>query len=435
MEEWPRVGWLQPYDGEFDGFIPLMAVIQHNKDKVRPVLDYRELNQYVSSHTAGSEVGGEKLRAWRKLGDKVCTIDLRKAYLQIHVAPHLWKYQVVQLKGKNYCLTRLDLECGLDIKVELVKSSFNKADCLTRVPRKWLNRKDNFSLAMVVESKNLDQQTLIKQVHNLHHFGVNRTLVTAKRCHPDVRFDKNEVEQVVKTCKECLSIDTTPIKREPGHLNCEETWYRLAIDVTHYLSAKYLTFVDCGPSRFCIWRTILSETEEQVYKVLLETFSERGPPTELLMSNSCTFRSGKIQQLCDKWSVTRLFRCVYRPKENGIVERNHRTIKRIAARSRGSIREMVYWYNLTPKEGLNGDSSPSSQLFNYKWRCKRQPILKEEYEGTEFSKGDTVYVKPTNPKCTARWQQGHVSGQLSENKVDVDGRLRHVADIRKANGH
>lgn len=124
VQEWIANGWLQEYDEDFDGVIPLMAVIQQNKDKVRPVLDYRELNQYVSSHTANSEVCAEKLRLWRKMGDNVCTIDLRKAYLQIHVASHLWKFQIVHFKGKNYCLTRLGF--GLSVAPKIMCSIVNK---------------------------------------------------------------------------------------------------------------------------------------------------------------------------------------------------------------------------------------------------------------------------------------------------------------------
>ena len=44
------------------GLIPLMAVIQQNKQKVRPVLDYRELNDHVDPFTARADISTEKLR-------------------------------------------------------------------------------------------------------------------------------------------------------------------------------------------------------------------------------------------------------------------------------------------------------------------------------------------------------------------------------------
>ena len=48
IEEWVTNGWLEPYDddklGPAKGLIPLMAIVQQNKDKVRPVMDFSELN-------------------------------------------------------------------------------------------------------------------------------------------------------------------------------------------------------------------------------------------------------------------------------------------------------------------------------------------------------------------------------------------------------
>ena len=44
------------------GLIPLMAVVQHTKGKVRPVMDYRELNEHVDAFTANADVCTAKLR-------------------------------------------------------------------------------------------------------------------------------------------------------------------------------------------------------------------------------------------------------------------------------------------------------------------------------------------------------------------------------------
>ena len=42
--------------------IPLMAVLQANKQKVCPVMDYQELDKYVDAHTANADVCAQKLR-------------------------------------------------------------------------------------------------------------------------------------------------------------------------------------------------------------------------------------------------------------------------------------------------------------------------------------------------------------------------------------
>ena len=75
IEEWITNGWLKPYDerkyGPAKGLIPLMAVVQQNKAKVRPVMDFRELNTYVDTFTASADVCADKLREWRQQGTNV----------------------------------------------------------------------------------------------------------------------------------------------------------------------------------------------------------------------------------------------------------------------------------------------------------------------------------------------------------------------------
>ena len=76
---------------------------------MQPVMDYRELNNYVESHTGDDKVAvcSEKIRKWRQLKGNLRVVDLKSAYLQIHIAKDLWKYQVVRYKGVYYALTRL----------------------------------------------------------------------------------------------------------------------------------------------------------------------------------------------------------------------------------------------------------------------------------------------------------------------------------------
>ena len=88
--------------------LPLMAVFQATKKKVRPVLDYRELNHFVACH-AGSDIidmCDEKMKKWRRLEGGTAIVDLRSAYLQLYVAKEQWQYQLVSYKGKTYCPTR-----------------------------------------------------------------------------------------------------------------------------------------------------------------------------------------------------------------------------------------------------------------------------------------------------------------------------------------
>ena len=78
------------------GLIPLMAVLQAKKQKVRLVMDYRELNKYIDVHTANADVCVQKLREWRQKGSNVAVLDLCWAYLQVHVDKSLWPFQTVR---------------------------------------------------------------------------------------------------------------------------------------------------------------------------------------------------------------------------------------------------------------------------------------------------------------------------------------------------
>ena len=55
LQAWIQNSWLIPYPesklGPPKGLIPLMAILQESKQKVRPVMDYRELNEHVNAHT------------------------------------------------------------------------------------------------------------------------------------------------------------------------------------------------------------------------------------------------------------------------------------------------------------------------------------------------------------------------------------------------
>ena len=67
--QWQWNGWLLPYSeeelGPPKGLISLIVVVQEQKQKVHPALDYRELNGFVDAFTANVEVFAQKLREWR----------------------------------------------------------------------------------------------------------------------------------------------------------------------------------------------------------------------------------------------------------------------------------------------------------------------------------------------------------------------------------
>ncbi|KFD47469.1 hypothetical protein M513_11630 [Trichuris suis] len=732
LETWIRNGWLVPYDeskyGAAKGLVPLTAVVQRNKSKVRPVMDFRELNDYIETHTADSDVCAQKLREWRRQGANVSVIDLNKAYLQIRIDESLWPYQTVVFKRRRYCLTRLgfglnvaplimkavvkcvlsqdpnvekgtsayiddilvnedvvgagqglararsddveerqpsphcarpidspeklrewrrqganvsvidlnkaylqirideslwpyqavvfkqrrycptrlgfglnvaplimkavvkcvlsqDLnvekgtssyiddilvnedvvgagqveqhlaryglsckahervadgarvlglrvwrehgrmtwkrdnqvptvpdrltrrvvfsycgklvghlpvcgwlrvatafakrkandataswdevidddelrtllletaaevkaasemlirrrigivlslveECGLNLNISLVRSADNKADALTRIPQRWSGSPKTSVPVCAPTVDSCVEQIIAKIHHDAGHPGVRRTLYFARRVCPTV--SRQQVRQVVINCEACQSINPAPVRWRHGRLNVEKVWQRLGMDVTHFGGRPYLTLIDCGPSRFAIWRPLRLHTSADVVGQLETVFYERGAPEQLLTDNDTAFRSKAFAQLAARWDVRMRFRCAHVPSGNGIVERCHRTVKVIAARKGCSIAEAVYLYNITPRDDRTSQAAPANGVYKYAVRIREVDVSSKEgsQESSPYAAGDAVWVKPPGIQCDRRYQTGTVTDVISSQAVEVDGFPRHVRDLR-----
>ena len=198
-------------------------------------------------------------------------------------------------------------ECGLTVRVLKVPSEKNKADKLTRVPKRWLSREIPNIACVALDEKKCSLRHSVTEIHRRTHFGANRTLYFAQKYLPDETITKDDVTEVIKSCRECQSIDPAPVQWEKGDLDVKESWYRLAADVTHYRNDRFLTIIDCGPSRFAIWKRVKDESCEEICGKFEEVFRERGPLMELLLDNARAFQSAKLQELCHKWAVKLVF--------------------------------------------------------------------------------------------------------------------------------
>ena len=196
--------------------------------------------------------------------------------------------------------------------------------------------------------------------------------------------------------------------------------------MTHYGSRRYLTLIDCGPSRFMIWKALENETVPLLISHFVSIFRERSPPAELLLDNAPSFRSAQFIKACQSWGVRVIFRCAYRPAGNGIVERCHRTIKRMAARSQRDPLDMVFWYNFTPLRDSDGATAPGNAICNYEWRFPCERAGEADPPDVGLNVGEQVLVKPGGAKCTTQWQPGTVTRITNEGAIEVDGINRHA---------
>ena len=106
--------------GTHKGLVPLMAELQQHKSKVRPVMDFRQLNYHVDVFTVNADVCTAKLREWRQKGSNVSLLDLKRAYIQVRVQKTLRPFQAVKIGGQRYCLTCL--EFGLNVAPHIMKA-------------------------------------------------------------------------------------------------------------------------------------------------------------------------------------------------------------------------------------------------------------------------------------------------------------------------
>ncbi|KAI0990278.1 hypothetical protein GJ496_004345 [Pomphorhynchus laevis] len=126
------------------------------------------------------------------------------------------------VKRRLAIIRSLQEECNLILHIDLVESPENKADALTSVPANWLRIRTNSR--------------------------------PPRSLGADVR--REDVNNVVRNCIKCQSIDPTPIHWSEGELGVDVNWKRLAIYVTHYKGQDYLSIIDARPSLFTIWKEL-----------------------------------------------------------------------------------------------------------------------------------------------------------------------------------
>lgn len=144
VDRWIAEGILVPWEKEVKtGIIPLMAVEQPTKNKVRPVLDFRELNVNVRCHTGDevTDICSETLRVWRQTGENVSVVDLKSAYLQLRVDAELWPYQLVNYRGQTFCLTRLGfgLNSAPRIMSKILKTVLSKDEKIRKATSSYID--------------------------------------------------------------------------------------------------------------------------------------------------------------------------------------------------------------------------------------------------------------------------------------------------------
>ena len=113
---------------------------------------------------ASADVCALKLKKWRQQRPKVAVLDLRRAYLQVHIKKSLWPFQTVEMKGQKYCFTRLGF--GLNVAPLIMQSIVNAIMKLD----KTVNAATTFYTDDIFVNKTVCSAACIKQ--HLEQFGL-----------------------------------------------------------------------------------------------------------------------------------------------------------------------------------------------------------------------------------------------------------------------
>ena len=335
---------------------------------------------------------------------------------------------------------------NLTITVRQVKSEENRADVLTRVPKDWLKCVVSNPCVAIASETRISVKRL-RALHGIHHFGVDRSLELARSKFGN-GVSRRLVQKVVKQCDTCAKFDPSIRDRwSKGRVSSGITWQRLAADITHVGGTPWLTVIDCA-SRFTIWKSLTKECAGEVMEHLLAIFGTIGPPNQLLTDNGTVFRNNLLVSLLSEWNVEAVLSGAYRPQGNGLVERVHRTIKRMVSRTKSSVPTCVFWYNVTRGARV---ASPFELVFSATPKmpgiCENRieisrpdndicDVADNELSGENnpFVVGDQVYLRPMSGRCDVEWSGPHRVSSIRSNvtvEIDGDGVSRHVSHLRR----
>ena len=223
-------------------------------------------------------------------------------------------------------------------------------------------------LTCAVRSNGMMSGQILKVHESSGHPGIQRIAYFAWQVCPIIT--KADVRSTIRACEQCQTIDPALVHWTKGGLAVKANWQRLGIDITHYNGKHFLTVTNCGPAHFTIWWLLQRQDSGNIILHLEAIFFERGPPQELLTDNDTAFSSGEFREFSTSWGVHLWFRCVYMPGGNDIIEQCHCSIKQIAARTRCSVQEAVYWYNIVPKDDTSSLTAPANGIYRYEVRIR-----------------------------------------------------------------
>ncbi|XP_058821394.1 uncharacterized protein K02A2.6-like [Topomyia yanbarensis] len=187
------------------------------------------------------------------------------------------------------------------------------------------------------------------------------------------------IEEFVQCCSGCILVSEPNIQPISRIEMPNKPWKKIAIDFTEVPGGHHLLVITDYFSRYIEIVIMASMTAKNTIVKLREIFARFGYPTEIVCDNGQPFSSEDFSKFCFSNGITIKHTVPYAPFQNGLVERQNRTILKTIKISvtmgrdwKTDLQDFLHTYRATPHTTTN--YSPSELMFGWNIRDKLPEI-------------------------------------------------------------
>ena len=216
------------------------------------------------------------------------------------------------------------------------------------------------------------RETVLTELHQVH-LGMSR-MKSLARCYCWWPSMDSEIEQCVRSCKECVNSQNSP-SLAPLHPweNTTKPWARLHVDYAGPFLGKMFLIVIDSFSKWIDAYPVTTASSTLTIEKLRHSFAIHGLPDILVSDNATCFTSQEFNDFMKMNGIHHVTSAPYHPSSNGAAERAVQTfkstLKKLVKNSKDSIETQVnrflFSYRNTPHTSTG--VSPAEILL------KRQP--------------------------------------------------------------
>ena len=239
-----------------------------------------------------------------------------------------------QLKAQNDSLHSIRLATQADDNLTILKHIIQQGwpKTIKEVPqeiqkywtfRKELTIEDGLILkGMQIMIPDKMREDILKQIDE-GHLGLNKCQMRVKETvyWPGLN---DQLENLILNCQLCLKYSKSKNKSTPptalGHEVPTVPWSKVATDIFHYESQRYLLIVDYT-SRFPIVRRLKSMSAQNITEHFKSIFSEYGWPDTLVSHNGPCYVAEMFTNLMKEYAVNHITSSPHYPQSNGLAEK------------------------------------------------------------------------------------------------------------------